>query len=347
MQDPKRRDGAASARGRGTLGWAALLLVVLPGDERPSSNEERPSVARVWIQHPGTYWKEAGFFELTPPIRLPSRDGLEKITIWLRIPEGQTLRVRRRGDGTAELSYPPGTVADRVDLRDGQDDASVEDVRGIRFETEDEYFRVLRAQDDASDLFGFEWPRGSVRSARMATDQLLDLVGQSSSLAEAHDPEAVLRLLARQNDCTQCHLQEKPERRGRIADLGEPLPNRKTDGGGLYTVETVLSDSAPIETHRARDMNEGEPYVSIACSDGNRAILTIGPRGIHRHYACADRSVPYATFALREALAHGDPHALAVCESRAYLEKHMTAEGRAVYATPLGECSPSNRWTKN
>jgi hypothetical protein len=283
---------------------------------------------------------------MTPPIRLPSRDGLEQITVWLRIPEGQTLRVRRRDDGSAGLSYPPGTIAERVDLGDGRDPASVEDVRGTRFEADDEYFHVLRPQED-SDLLGYEWPRDNARSARLATDQLLDLVAQSSSLAEAHDPDALLRLFAQQNDCASCHLRDKPERRERIADRLEAPANRKTDGGGLYTIEAVLSDSAPLESHRARDMNEGQPYVSIACSDGARATLIIGPHGVRRHYVCADRSVPYGTFALSEALAHGDSHAMAVCESRAYLEKHMTAEGRAAFATPLSECVVSNRLTEN
>jgi hypothetical protein len=344
MHDSKRRKGPPSARSRGAI--AALLVFVLPGDGSVAPGEEHFSVARVWIHDRGRYWKEEGFFELTPPIRVPSRDGLEKITVWLRIPEGRTLEIRRREDGAPELFYPPGTIADRVDLRDGQDDDSVEDVRGTRFEVDGEYFHVLRPQDD-SDLSGYEWPRDSARSARVATDRMLDLLAHSSSLADTLDPEAGLRLFRRQNECAECHVPNKPERHARLGGREDALPNRKTDASGLYTVEAVLSDSAPLETHRAQDMNEDQPYVSIVCSDGNRAKLAVGPQAVRRQYVCDDRSVPYATFALREALAHGDPHAIAVCASRAYLESHMTAYGRAAYEAPLDECLVSSRLTTN
>jgi hypothetical protein len=125
-----------------------------------------------------------------------------------------------------------------------------------------------------------------------------------------------------------------PEQRG--AERNRSLPNRGTDASGLYTTASILGDSAPLETHRARDMNEEDPYVSVVCADGRPAVFAV--RGARRHFACDDGSVPYATLDMKRALADADPRARAVCRSRAYLGEHMAPGDRAPFADAFAEC---------
>jgi hypothetical protein len=130
------------------------------------------------------------------------------------------------------------------------------------------------------------------------------------------------------------HQHDKSEQREPEDD--DWRPNRATDADGLYTVASVLSDGAPLEFHRARDMNEGAPFVRVTCLDGSDATLTT--RRSHRFFACEDGSVPYATLDLVRALDAGDPHARAVCDSRRYLGRHMSSEGRSKWRDAFAEC---------
>src|SRR5215472_9722744 len=119
-----------------------------------------PPVGEVTIADPSHHWKTGGFAQMTPPIYLPSSDGKERIEVWLRVPVGSRIRVIARPGVEPTLSYPPDTVADRIDLRDGDDRASVSDVRGTRFVEGGEIFHVYRRLGGAG-LSGFEWPRGN------------------------------------------------------------------------------------------------------------------------------------------------------------------------------------------
>jgi hypothetical protein len=302
----------------------------------------RASVVPLSVADPATHWARARFAEMTPPIRLPSRDGKERISVRLFVPDEGRIGVVRRG-ARASLVYPPGTIADRVDMRDFRDQGSIQDVRGTRFaEGGEEYFHVLRPLVHGQ-LDGVEWPRSDVRAWRAATDEML------GRMASTHPPgPAATALLSRfelTNDCAGCHAHDKPERHQRaLAGVdGEPAPNRATDAGGLYAIATVLEDSAPLEQHRPLDMNEGDPYVSVTCDDGAVARLEVTRRGARRHYACADGSVPRARLDLVRALADGDAHAEAVCASRAYLQEHMDVEARAAFAPAFAECSGPER----
>jgi hypothetical protein len=313
--------------------WAPVLLFALPG-HRDEPRADETHVRPVSIVRPDTYWASHGFVEMTPPIRLPSRDGAERIIVWLRVPDGQRIAVVRRADGAATLSYPTETVSDRVDIRDWREPSSVQDVRGTRFEQGQEYFHVLRPLSPAG-LEGLEWPRGDQLATRAATEEMLARLGEQAP-----------SLFAMQNDCASCHAHDKAERRrfpsnASVATAEGAAPNRGTDADGLYTVATVLADSAPLETHRPRDMNEGDPYVSVACEDGTAAELVVGARGRWRHFRCDDGSVPYARFDLGRALAEEDAHARAVCQSRAYLWNHMDGDGRAAFASAFEECGLS------
>jgi hypothetical protein len=285
------------------------------------------------IEDPGTYWSREGFVEMVPPILLPSQDGRERITVRLRIPDGAMLRV------APLLAYPPGTIADRVELRNGDDPGSVVDVRGTTFEASGvEVFHVLRRLDGVG-LSGVAWRRDDAPGGLAATDRMLELLAEKRGIAPG-SPDPFLRNFERQNDCAFCHEHGKPERRTRAAGprtgLDEPAPNRGTDLGGLYTVATVLKDSAPLETHRALDMNVGSPYVDVRCQDGTAARIDDERR--KRHFRCDDGSVPLATFDMKAALADADAHAAAVCASRGYLLSHMDGEGRATFAAAFEEC---------
>jgi hypothetical protein len=325
----------------------ALALVVpglVPGARWLSSpgEEARPSpVHEVLIDAPDTYWTQRDFVEMTPPIRFPSADGREHTTVWLRLPPGASLTVRWRPDGTASLVVPPGTVADRADLADGTDPASVVDVRGTRFEDQGrEVFHVLhRAGPElAGDLAGFEWGRGDTDAMRLVTERMVDRMARARGLGRedaADDPE--LEQFARLDDCASCHVHDKPERRGHeSAAPRDPSPNRGTDTQGLYAIATVLQDSAPLETSRALDMNVDDPFVVVTCEQGARARLVRRPRS--RRYVCDDGGVPRGELDLKAAMQAGDPHARAVCQSRAYLFARMAPEARLAFADAFAEC---------
>ena len=308
-----------------------------------STGEPSRGVVSVAIDDPAQYWEAGGFAAMTPPVRLPSRDGRERIAVWLRIPDGENLRVERGPAGGVELAYPEGTVADRADMSDGADARSVGDVRGTRFVGEGrELFHVLRRLDDGSPrLSGVEWARDDAPAAREATDQMATRVAQMEGLSPdeaARDPE--LRLFRQQNDCASCHQHEKPERAVRDArgTAGGALPNRATDGAGLYVIATVLADGAPLETHRAREMNVEDPFVSVTCGADGSPPRLVRRAGGARRYDCDDGRVPYARYDLPAALASGDDHARAVCRSRAYLFEHMDVGGRAAYAGAFSAC---------
>lgn len=317
--------------------WALLLLLALPG--RGDAKDAEADVSDVAIVDPASHWSSGGFVEMVPPIRLPSRDGRERIEVWLRIPDGGVIRVLRTAEGRPTLSYPPGTIADRLDLSDARDRGSVQDVRGTRFAIGGERFHVLRRLE-AQGLQGLEWPRDGDDAGRVATETMVKRLGAAS--AGAGDParDATLSLFAAQNDCAFCHEHGKKERQGMRAADGDdgPPPNRGTDASGLYTVASVLADDAPIETHRARDMNEGDPYVSATCADGESAVFRVDRRGARRRFACDDGSLPRARVDLPRALSDGDAHARGVCDSRAYLWRHMEADGRQAFAAAFEEC---------
>jgi hypothetical protein len=295
------------------------------------STEAPAQVASVTIPDPGTYWTRNEFVEMTPPIRLPSGNGRERIAVWLRIPQGQRIRVLPDSTGRPSLAFPSGTIADRADMNDAAVPGSVQDVRGTRFAAGQEFFHVLRPTGGPG-LGGVEWLRGDAAASRLATSTM------RTRLAESHVGPAALALFERLNDCASCHVHDKPENveEDPAGAEGMALPNRSTDSDGLYTIATVLTDSAPLEKHRARDMNEGDPYVSVDCADGHQADFQV--HGRLRHFACQDGSVPRATLDMRRALAAGDAHARAVCESRSYLGAHMESADRALFAEAFTEC---------
>jgi hypothetical protein len=315
------------------LACAALgALAVVACSDRARQEPGRQATT-VGIEDPSRYWTDSGFAEMTPPLRLPSRDGRERIRVWLRVPPGQFLGLERGPRGLS-LTYPPGTIADRADQSDEDDASSVGDVRGTRFEADGrEIFHVLRRLDGpgSSRLSGLEWRRGDPDAEAGATRSM------TARMQRTRGPDADLDAFRTQNDCASCHVHDKPERTLQLANDGPP-PNRGTDSGGLYVVQTVLADGAPLETHRAREMNEGDPFVTVRCGEDGPPARIVSRSWRARHYVCDDGRVPYGRYDLAGAFDAGDPHALAVCRSRAYLRDHLGAEGRAAFGPVLAEC---------
>ncbi len=155
--------------------------------------------------------------------------------------------------------------------------------------------------------------------------------GRLSAQSEAQRAP-VLDRLARLNRCAPCHDHDRAER----TLTTEGGPRRATDRAGFYLMMSVLTDRAPLETHRPRELNVGDPFVTVEC-DGAPARLESdgGPAA----WACADERVPVARYDLARALAAGQPHAAAVCRSRRYLFEHMDDAARLAFAPAFAACA--------
>jgi hypothetical protein len=296
-------------------------------------------VATLTIADPRAHWASGAFAEMVPPIRLPtSFDGEDHITVWVRIPDGSPVRAERDGDRWT-LVYPPGTVADRVEMRepvdiDGEHAWRVSDVRGTRLgDNGTEYFHVLRAvARDNPRLAGFEWTRDDPAGAHMAIDRLEDLL-RKGLLRDVDESKRtpMLARLRRLNDCASCHEHDRGERSSR----SEGGPHRSTDRAGFYAMLSVLGDAAPLETHRPRDTNVDDPFVEVSCGADTASL--VNTRGGAR-YTCPGDRVPVARLNVAKAIEAGQPHAAAVCRSRRYLYDHMDVAARAAFAPSFTAC---------
>jgi hypothetical protein len=281
-------------------------------------------VRELRIDDGAAHWQRAGFFLLSPALRLPSNAEASDVSqVWIRIPEGARIASRRDAAGARDvLVFPPGTEADRVETIDG----AVADVRGtVLGEAGAERFHVYRRVGDA--LRGFEWPRDHEDAQRTVDDRLIELVSgsQSTRLAESERLRGI-------NHCSSCHPHDKPENR---VPFERGLPNRATDGTGFYLPASVFEEDVPLETYRPREMNVGDPFVTFHCDTG----ALERPEGLG-HFRCSDGSVPRGHLDLARAVAAADRHAERVCASRCFLEKHMDEPTRERFATALAVCLP-------
>jgi hypothetical protein len=304
------------------VGWAAARTL------RASTGGPARNVRRITIDSPNTYWAKNGFVPLVAPLAAPTNaDGTDLTVVWLKLPAGAVIRTRRLADGRVSLSVPPGTEADRVESIGDE----VADVRGIRFEGEGrQTFHVLRPESARHEggLGGYEWPRGDGEAERSATELLTaDILGR-----DGRRPADRFRGLM---GCAGCHPSDKPANR-RPADAG--LPNRPTDGSGLYQILAVLRDETPLESYRPRDVNLDNPFVQILCGDGG-APQTV--RGSHdsARASCSDGSVPRGRLDVVAALKSGDQRARQVCQARASIAAHLDEAGKRAFAEGLRECA--------
>lgn len=291
-----------------------------------------PAIERIEIDDPVAHWIDGGFVEMVPAIRLPTTpSGNDRITSWLRIPDGERIGVRTLKDGRIVPTYPDGTLADRIELREpatgpeGIHAWNVIDVRGTQLDGDAERFHCLQPAGDGT-LAGFAWARGDADAERAAADQLVDLVA-SAQPTNTHadrtldgqpsnaDPRAArLERLRRLTHCEPCHVHGRRER----TQISEGGPHRATDGAGFYSILAVLTDESPLEDHRPRDLNAGDPFIT----------LTHPSRG----------AVPRARLDLPRALATNRDHERAVCQSRRYLFDHMHDDARHAFAAAFAAC---------
>ena len=256
---------------------------------------------------------------MTSPIEPPvSADGAQRIMVWLRVPRGGAIDARLVGERWV-LAYPPGTVADRVELRvDGARTEPI-DVRGTELLGASEKFHALH-ENQRGALEGFAWNRGDVSAQERAIASL------AKTVARARTGDA--RFFCQTGDCARCHVHDKPER----LDGGDGLPPLATDDAGFYRITTVLEDRAPLAESRDRDVNLESAWVSVTCASGPPVVTGEIAR-------CPRGDVPIARYDTRGALAADDPHAHGVCASREWLRARMTERARAAFASAFEECA--------
>ena len=121
------------------------------------------------------------------------------IRVWLRIPDGRKITLRRLDDQRSTLAFPPGTVADRVETMKGEQKAMVlingiEDVRGATIDQDGgTFFHVYEPVPDGPPdrLRGYEWPR-SDNAADDRADSLVALFYPSAGEAAQAEARAVV-----------------------------------------------------------------------------------------------------------------------------------------------------------
>jgi|GEM_PF-1125076 len=336
-------------------GGGLALGLALDGDDAPPSPPTPassadaplpPGLQALTIEAPERYWLDGGFVPLEPPIRLPGPvDERTHTTVWLALPEGGTITTRWLEDQQRyTLSFPPGTVADRVATwdhrtKDGRTIPLVADVRGARVEADGtQTFRLFRPErpGPGQPLVGFEWTRGEATLGAEAHRRLAARMLDGGGFAWRTRParrERSARVFRRRGACAACHDLDKPEieREARVDTL-----YRAADADGFYVPLTVLRDEAPVELYRPRDMNADDPCVTVRCPDGPARLDTKDDGA--RRYRCDDGSIPRARWDIACAEARGDGHAERVCASRRAIYEHLDGTGREAFATAFEVC---------
>ena len=324
---------------------AALLALcagaaVAATDVCPDSD----TVCRIDVASPHRYWPNHGFAEMVPALHLPTtHDVSDMIHVYLHVPEGSRIGSRYLADQSrTTLVFPAGTEMVRVETvryggRDPGTDESVVDVRGTRVGTQGpRRFFVLRPADGSAQapLQGWSWPADDALAARVATSRLLQMTaGAGTPIGRPPLDADGLTALGRLNDCVQCHI---PNHRREQTVKHAPMPRRETDASGFYVPLSVLHDEAPLAATRPLDINAGDAYVSVRCSDAP-AMLMREEGWIW--YRCADGGVPVGRRDVRAGIADADPYTQAVCASRRYLYDHMDEPTRNAFAPALAACA--------
>jgi hypothetical protein len=323
-RDPNRLRPASRLAASARIGVLLLLASSLLGCSRSKA-------ARLEIDAAKSYWLEAGFVEMVPPVPLPQKPGT-RISVWLRLPPGGQIEAQPRGDRVL-LRYPAGTVAARVGETGGDGSRAwrVTDVRATRLEASGvQFFQNFRpAPGSSNTLVGFEWRRGDARGSSDALDGI-------ASLVRATSPEPDLHALARAratHDCAGCHVLARREART-LGELGEV--HRAADADGLFLIQTVLEGRAPLETYAPIAASVGNPYVDFRCDD-TPATWT---RGKRKQLVCPQKRVPVGYLDVARGLRDGEVRIRGLCASRRYLFDHLNDFGRTIFKRQREECGP-------
>lgn len=298
-------------------------------------------VRRVEIADPARFWRDQGFVELTPAIRVSVAFGARTV-IYVKIPEGARLTTRYLPEQQRyTIRMPPGSASDRVALMAEGETWTVEDVRGTSWDSSGrEYFHVYRpaTAEAGAKLVGYQWPRGDLPLQDRATELLTELVRDLPMPFAGTPPSwrgvAQFRSL---NACGECHVPDKQQ----AISLRDPLPPWMTDASGIYVPLAVLGDRAVLSTTPAfHDPNAADRFVQAGCSDGSPATEFV--RWGRHFFRCGDGSLPIGRYDLAGALEAGDAHAERVCASRRYLYDRLDAAGRQAFAESFKGCAIAN-----
>ncbi|MEZ4428159.1 MAG: hypothetical protein R3A51_10785 [Nannocystaceae bacterium] len=310
-----------------------------PEAERADLSGTARGIVEISVEDPESFWRDAGYIRMIPPARLPSTSPvLEQIEIWIKIPEGGVITTEYLPDQKRHtLRYPQGTHADRIEFLGHGPRRQIADVRGTVFGPDGrERFRVLRpeqAQPNAR-LRGFEWDRGDPEQQAEVTRRMLEFLATTEQVKNMKPTqrEAFERRFRGINQCAPCHTPRLAE--AETLHAKGPV-HRATDASGLYTIETVLRDRAPIEDYRRHDLNLKDPAITHRCGDAPAlpgAHASAPPQ-------CPDRGVPIAIFDLAASLAEGEPRARDLCRARAYLLERLDEAGLNAFADALTPCA--------
>lgn len=260
--------------------WFTLLACAPPV---PDGLFERSPLAHV---------QRVGAFQVVPSVALPVSGPTGAVEVWLSLPDGS----RVEGTTSAIHAYPAGTIADRVEFRDGR----VVDVRGTRIDPDGRrWHHVYKPVSDSTKLLGASWPADDVQATEDAIGTLLTALQARGN----RHTDAIRRKL----DCESCHTADRPDN---TTQHQHGLVNRGTDGAGFFTVHTLLRESVPLEVY---GHTERGPFTTVRC---DAQPLAGGER-------CPGSGVARATLDLERALAARDPHALAHRASREQLVARM------------------------
>jgi hypothetical protein len=336
------------------LGAAVALVPAL--SYLAAGAEPNDGVSELTIDEPRTHWT-SDFIALVPAIHPPTtHDREDLIQVWLKLPAGGRIGVRHLPEQDRyTLTYPPGTVADRVeyyylgddtpDLVDyapfAPEDAesqqwTVADVRGTRLVDDDQHFHVYRPVDGDphAKLVGWSWQRGDDDAQQLATELLAAHSGQTDAPLEDEPlSEGAVESLRRLNDCASCHVPDRPRIRTGETDRAV---ERATDALGFIVPNAVLRDECVVVHHRPEDLNAEDPFVEVRCDDGQPAVLRTG--GGSEWYVCEDGSAPRGYRDVAAGLAAGHSYTLAVCQSRQALHERMTPAARQAFRAAFEVC---------
>lgn len=275
------------------------------------------------------YWKNSGFHEMVPLLKLPSdRTGSDLIRVWVKLPENGKLTVKWIGEQNRySLEYPAGTIADRVESF-RQD---ISDVRGASIDSNgNTVFHVYETAPnlDPNYIYGYEWQRVDDNADQMMAEQLIHLYYPNGDFNGGQD----IAEFRDHNHCLQCHAVNQPTP---LTD--SHLLGYESDERGFFQPLAVLQDSMTVRYHRPWDLNADDHFVSVWCGAQRIQALI---QGDSRWYECPDHEAPTGKLDLQKALSQKDPHALGLCESRKYLYEHMDDKAQSVYRQAFEECFP-------
>jgi hypothetical protein len=117
-----------------------------------------------------------------------------------------------------------------------------------------------------------------------------------------------------------------------------------SDARGFFQPIATLQDWMTVRNHRAVDLNANDRFITVYC--GNQPTRAKWNANVGAlWYECPQGQAPIGKLNMAAALQARDPHALQVCESRAYLYKHMDEKARAAFASAFSECFNTTLFT--